>query len=74
MTNTLRQRYKVEKSNIEKAYEYQLALKHNQEYEDRFNNTFLTLVKLFKSRYPDVKLEPSRAREKSYNSIKNKII
>ncbi len=74
MTNTLRQRYKVEKSNIEKAYEYQLALKHNQEYEEKVNNTFIAIVNLLKKEYPDIKLEPPRGREKSYNSIRNKII
>ena len=73
MTNSLRQ-YKVEKNNIEKAYEYQLALKHNPEYEQRVNNTFLSIVNLLKTKYPDIKLEPPRGREKSYNSIKNKII
>ncbi len=74
MPNNLRQEYKVEKSNIEKAYEYQLALKHNTEYEERVNNTFIDIVNLLKKKYPNIKLETPRGREKSYNSIKNKII
>ncbi len=74
MTNILNQKYKVEKNNIEKAYEYQLALKHNPEYEERVNNTFVDIVTLLKKEYPNIKLESPRGREKSYNSIKNKII
>lgn len=73
MTNALRQRYKIEKNNIEQAYEYQLALKHNQEYEDRVDTTFLAFMQLFQKKYPKVKIEAPRGREKSQNSLKNKI-
>lgn len=73
MQNNLRETYKVEKSNIEKSYEYQLGLKNNEEYKKRVDNTFITLARLFKKIYPNVKIESPRGREKSKKSLKNKI-
>lgn len=73
MPNTLREKYKVEKSNIEEAYEYALGLKYNIEYEKRVDDTFISLANLFKEMYPHVKIEPPRGREKSKQSVKNKI-
>ena len=56
MLNTL-EKYKINKSNIDKAYEYHLGLKQNKEYEQMVDDTFLSLVNLFISRYPNVKIE-----------------
>lgn len=73
MQNTLREKYKVDKSNIDEAYGYALALKYNIEYEQRVDDTFLSFANLFKEMYPNVRIEPPRGREKSKKSIKNKI-
>lgn len=73
MENTLKQKYKVEKNNIEKEYEYQLALKNNKEYEQKVDNVFLKLISLLQTIYPKIKIEPPIEREKSKYSIKNKI-
>ena len=73
MQNTLREKYKVNKSNIDEAYEHALALKYNIEYEQRVDDTFLSFANIFKEMYPNVKIEPPRGREKSKKSIKNKI-
>lgn len=72
MLNTL-EKYKINKSNIDKAYEYHLGLKQNKEYEQMVDDTFLSLVNLFISRYPNVKIEIPRGREKSRKSLKEKI-
>lgn len=73
MINNLRQKYKVEKSNVEKAFEYQLALKENKEYEERVDNTFLQIVTFFVKTNPNVKIAPPQGREKSKKSLKKKI-
>lgn len=73
MLNSLRERYKIEKSNVEKSYEYQLSLKNNEEYEKRVDDTFMEFANLFKTIYSNVKIEPPRGREKSKRSLKNKI-
>lgn len=73
MINCLKERYKVEKSNIEKSYEYQLGLKRNEEYQKRVDDTFLELAKLFKKLYPNVKIGQPKGREKADRSLKIKI-
>lgn len=71
--NSLKNRYKMEENNIEKAYSYQLSLKNNEEYEKRVDNTFLEIATLFIKKYPRVKIAPPQGREKSKKSLKNKI-
>ena len=73
MQNSLRETYKVEKNNIEKMYEYHLALKNNKEFEKVVDDTFLAFANLLKTIYPDIKIEAPRGREKSNQSLKNKI-
>lgn len=74
MQNSLRKKYRVEKSNIEKSYEYHLALKNNEEFEKRVNDTFLAFANLLEKIYPNVKIDTPRLREKSNRSLKNKIV
>lgn len=74
MQNSLREKYRVEKSNIEKSYEYHLGLKNNEEFEKRVDDTFLAFANLLKSTYPNIAIETPRLREKSNKSLKNKII
>ncbi len=73
MVDSLRQRYRIEKNKMERAYEYQLGLKKNPEYERRVDTTFLALVRLFQTMYPEVKIEAPRGREKSDKSLQDKI-
>ena len=73
MVNILRDRYKVQKKDHEKAFEYQLGLKYNEEYEKVVEEAFLKIVKIFIGKYPGVKLDPPRGREKSDKSLENKI-
>ena len=73
MTENIRERYKVNKTETEKSYEYQLGLKNNKEYEQRVDNTFLQIVNLFCNRYKGVSLDYPRGREKSAKSLKGKI-
>lgn len=73
MLDTLRERYKVDKDNIQKAYEYHLALKNNEDYEKRVDEAFLGIVNYFKQEYPDVIIETPRGREKSNKSLKGKL-
>lgn len=73
MQNSLKEMYRVEKSNIEKSYEYHLALKNNEEFEKRVDDTFLAFANLLKSTYPDIAIETPKLREKSNKSLKNKI-
>lgn len=75
MQDNFRQRYKVSnnKDNIQKAYEYQIGLKQNEDYEKKSENAFVKIAKYFESMYPDVKIESLKGREKSYKSLKNKI-
>ena len=69
----IREKYKVEKSNVEESYEYQLALKNNEEYANMADQTLLQMANLFKEMYPNVKIEAPRGREKSSRSMRNKI-
>ena len=73
MINDIREKYKINKSETEKSYEYHLGLKNNKEYEERVDNTFLQIVNLFCNRYKGVSLDYPRGREKSKKSLKNKI-
>ena len=73
MTVDFREKYKVPKSNVEKSYEYQLGLKSNVEYERRVDSTFLQIITLFKSMYPNVTIETPVGREKSNKSLLTKI-
>ena len=73
MTIDFREKYKVQKSNVEKSYEYQLGLKSNVEYEGRVDNTFIQIITLFKSMYPNVSIETPVGREKSNKSLLTKI-
>lgn len=73
MLTNIRDSYKVTKSTTQQSYEYQLGLIHNEEYKKRVENTFLQIVNLFKNKYPQVKIEPPRGREKSEKSLKEKI-
>jgi len=73
MLNNLKERCKIQKSNVDKAYEYSLGLRYNEEYEKMVDNIFLEFANLFKEIYPNVSIEPPRGRVKSKKSIKNKI-
>ena len=73
MAVDFRKKYKVPKSNVEKSYEYQLGLKSNEEYEKRVDSTFVQIITLFKSMYPNVTIETPVGREKSNKSLLTKI-
>lgn len=73
MLNSLQEKYKVKKSNIEESYVYQLGLKNNEEYQKKVDSTFLELANIFNGMYPNVKIESPKGREKSNQSLKNKI-
>lgn len=73
MLDTLRKRYKVDKDNIQKSYEYHLALKNNKDYEKRVDDAFLGIVNYFKKEYPNVVIETPRGREKSNKSLRGKL-
>lgn len=73
MINSLSEKYKVEKSNIEKSYEYHVGLKNNEEYERMVDDAFLEFAKLFKELYPKAQIDTPKEREKSKQSLKNKI-
>lgn len=73
MIDTIKSRYKVDKSPDQISYEQQLGLKHNEEYKQRVEQTFLQIVNLFIGRYQGVSIEPPRGREKSLRSLKGKI-
>ena len=73
MAIDFRKKYKVQKSNVEESYEYQLGLKNNEEYEKRVDSTFLQIITLFKSIYPNVTIETPVGREKSNKSLLTKI-
>jgi len=68
-----REKYKVQKTNIEKAYDYHLSLKNNKEYEQKVDNAFLATVNLFVKMYPNVSIEQPQVREKTAKSMKTKI-
>lgn len=73
MIDTIKSRYKVDKSPEQISYEQQVGLKHNDEYKQRVEQTFLQIVNLFIDRYQGVSIEPPRGREKSLRSLKGKI-
>lgn len=73
MIDTIKSRYKVDKSPEQISYEQQVGLKHNEEYKQRVEQTFLQIVNLFIDRYQGVSIEPPRGREKSLRSLKGKI-
>lgn len=73
MENSLREKYKVQKSNIEIAYDYHLSLKSNKEYEERVDKAFLAIVNLFAKTYQNVKIEQPQGREKTRRSMRTKI-
>lgn len=73
MIDTIKSRYKVDKSPEQISYEQQVGLKHNDEYKQRVEQTFLQIVNLFIDRYQGVSIEPPRGREKSLKSLKGKI-
>ena len=73
MSNNLKERYKVDSNNVDESYIYHLGLKSDTEFEKRVDETFIEIVKLFKEKYPNVSIEPPRGREKSDNSLRNKL-
>lgn len=73
MISNLKEKYKVHKSYMQQTYEYQLALKHNEEYEKRVDRTFLEIAKLLIEFHPNIKMEAPREREKTPRSIRGKI-
>ena len=66
-------RYKLSKNSVEKAIEYNIALKNDREYEDRVDKIFIQIAELFINTYKGVTIEPPREREKSIKSTKNKV-
>ena len=73
MDDKIGQRYRVEKNEVEKSYEYQIGLKNNEEYEKRVDNTFLQMLYLFSQHSKGIQIDVPRIREKSAKSIKLKI-
>ena len=73
MSKDIRERYKVNKTPIQQSYEYQLALKHNEEYERRVDQTFVDIGNLFIEMYPNIRMEAPRQREKTPKSLIGKI-
>lgn len=73
MLNEIKSLYKVNKTPEQISYEQQLGLKHNEEYKERVEKTFIQIVNLFINRYQGVSIEPPRGREKSTRSLKGKV-
>lgn len=73
MLQNIREQYKVKKSPIQQAYENQIGLKYNEEYEKMVDNVFIEICNLFIKEYPNVSIETPREREKSIKSLKGKI-
>ena len=61
------------KSNVEEAFEKQVRLKNDKNYEDRFEKSFLQILNLFCDRYKTVGIDCPIARTKSDKSLKGKI-
>lgn len=73
MASDVREKYKVYKIPTQQSYEYQLALKHNEEYEKRVDETFLKITKSLIEFCPNIKMEAPREREKTPRSLRGKI-
>lgn len=73
ISEEFKKQYVINKTPINEAYEYQLALKENEEYEKLVNEAFIKICTRFMQRYKGVKIEPPRGREKSPKSLMGKI-
>ena len=71
--SNIREMYKIQKTTIQEAYERQMILKLNKEYEENVNKACITIVEYFKELYPNVPIDKPRAREKSAKSLMGKI-
>ena len=72
MNNKLRESYMV-KDSVQKAYLNQIGLKMNKEYEFWADNVGIKIIEYFFSKYPEVKIEMPKIREKSLKSLLGKI-
>ena len=73
MRGNIREIYKVNKSEIESSFERQMGLKMDPEYEKWANNIACDLIEYFSDKYPKVKIEIPKLREKSTKSLLGKI-
>ena len=73
MRGNIREIYKVNKSEIESSFERQMGLKMDPEYEKWANNIACDLIEYFSDKYPKVKIEIPKLREKSAKSLLGKI-
>jgi len=71
--SNIRETYKIQKTSVQESYERQLVLKLDKEYEANVNKAYIIIVNYFKTLYPNVNIEPPRAREKSPKSLLGKI-
>lgn len=69
----IKEKYKIKKSPIQEAYERQIILKLNKEYEENVNKAYITIVEYFRKKYPTVSIYVPKAREKSPKSVLGKI-
>lgn len=72
MNNKLRESYEL-KDPIQISYMNQIGLKMNKEYEFWADNVGIQLIEYFLEKYPQVKIEMPKIREKSSKSLLGKI-
>lgn len=73
MNSKFRQKYKVDRSAVQEAFENQMCLKRNEEYEEWADYVGVQLIKYFLKQYKGVKIEIPKIREKSPKSLLGKI-
>ena len=73
MNSKFRQKYKVDRSAVQEAFENQMCLKRNEEYEKWADHIGVQLIKYFLEQYKGVKIEIPKIREKSPKSLLGKI-
>jgi hypothetical protein len=69
----LKSMYKIEKTELEKAFEKQMMLKKDPEYQDWAEKTAIKLIEYFENKYKGLEIEIPKLREKSAKSLYGKI-
>ena len=73
MEGDIRQRYKINKSEVESSFEKQMGLKMDPNYEKWGNSKAIALIEYFNQKYKGVSIEIPKLREKSPKSLLGKI-
>lgn len=73
MKEDLKNMYKIEKTELEKAFEKQMMLKKDPEYQDWAEKTAIKLIEYFENKYKGLEIEIPKLREKSAKSLYGKI-